>query len=72
MVNIILFCALAYMIIGLIIAEIGFNYLRKKYPAIINQMQQWQFLFVYVVFMIFWMPATIEVIFTKGFKDENF
>ena len=59
-----------YFTIGLCLAELGFNYLRKEYSELLNKFEAWQFVLVYVVMMVLWLPMAIEIIITKGLPKE--
>lgn len=59
-----------YFTIGLCIAELGFNHLRKEYSGLLNNFEAWQFALVYIVMMVLWLPMAIEIIITKGLPKE--
>lgn len=59
-----------YFIIGLCLAELGLNYLKKEYTELLNKIEAWQFAYVYIVMMILWLPMIIEIIITKGLPKE--
>lgn len=66
------FIVCAYFLIGIFLAEIGFKYLRENYPSIINNMQPFQFIMVYVIMAIIWLPMSIVVLIKEGVqKDED-
>lgn len=62
------FAICIYVLIGFSFAEYGFKYLRDNYPSIAKQISFNQCLLIYTMFIIFWFPATLEVLFTHGIK----
>lgn len=66
------FIVCAYFLIGVFLAEIGFKYLRKNYPSVISNMQLFQFVMIYVIVAIIWLPMSIMVLIKEGIsKDED-
>ena len=62
---------LIYVGIGIYLVECGFKYLREQYPGIVNRMESYHFLLIYILVTFCWLPMVIELIIQHALNKDK-